>query len=93
MHTGPSAKHNHHRPVVRWLIARLALHLDVPTHAIDLTAPLAEMGVDSVRALSLAGEIEDHWDIDVDPTLVFDYPTLTHIAEFIAGTTQRELAA
>ena len=29
--------------------------------------------------------------IDVDPTLVFDYPTLTHIAEFISDATRPEL--
>ncbi|HTQ17845.1 acyl carrier protein [Mycobacterium sp.] len=70
-------------PVLGWLTSRLACHLDVPTHAIDPTLPLAEMGVDSVRALGLVGDVEAHWDIDVDPTLVFDYPTLAHIADFI----------
>jgi acyl carrier protein len=43
------------------------------------------MGVDSVHALSLVGDVEAHFDIDVDPTLIFDYPTLSHIAEFISG--------
>jgi acyl carrier protein len=45
--------------------------------------PLAEMGVDSVHAVSLVGDVELHFDIDVDPTMIFDYPTLTAIAEFI----------
>ena len=72
-----------HQSVVRWLTSRLAFHLEAPTHAIDPDIPLAEMGVDSVRALGLVGDVEAHWDIDVDPTLVFDYPTLTHIADFI----------
>ena len=93
MNAHRSATHNHH-PVVRWLTSRLAWHLEVPTHAIDPTAPLAELGVDSVRALSLVGDVEAHWDIDVDPTLVFDYPTITHIAEFISDAIKpRELVA
>jgi acyl carrier protein len=46
--------------------------------------PLAEMGVDSVHALSLVGEVEMRFDIDVDPTMIFDYPTLARIAEFIS---------
>jgi len=46
--------------------------------------PLAEMGVDSVHAVSLVGEIEAHFDIDVDPTLIFDYPTISHIAGYIS---------
>jgi acyl carrier protein len=78
MHTSPT-----NRNVLAWLTSRLAGHLEVPSHTIDPTLPLAEMGVDSVRALGLVGDVEAHWDIDVDPTLVFDYPTLAHIADFI----------
>lgn len=71
------------RPILRWVTIRLAAALDVaPT--LDPFMPLADMGVDSVHAVSLAGEIEMHFDIDVDPTLIFDYPTLSHIAEFIS---------
>jgi acyl carrier protein len=88
MHALRSARN----PVLGWLTSRLAWHLDVPTHAIDPALPLAEMGVDSVRALGLVGDVEAHWDIDVDPTLVFDYPTLAHIADFISdAVAPREL--
>ncbi|OBK76159.1 hypothetical protein A5651_06830 [Mycobacterium sp. 1274761.0] len=55
----------------------------MPATAIDPRVPLAEMGVDSVHAVSLVGDIEVYFDIDVDPTLVFDYPTLSHIADYI----------
>jgi acyl carrier protein len=44
------------------------------------------MGVDSVHALSLVGDVEARFDIDVDPTMIFDYPTLSHIAEYISTT-------
>ena len=47
--------------------------------------PLAEMGVDSVHAISLVGDVELHFDIDVDLTMIFDYPTLARIAEFIGS--------
>jgi acyl carrier protein len=78
-----------HRPMLRWLTARLASLLDVSPSTLDPMVPLAEMGVDSVHAVSLVGEIEAHFDIDVDPTLIFDYPTLSHIAEYI-GTAVAE---
>jgi acyl carrier protein len=56
--------------------------------------PLAEMGVDSVLAISLVGAIEVHYDIDVDLTMIFDYPTLSHIADFIgAAVAEQQLAA
>jgi acyl carrier protein len=73
-----------HRPILRWLTARLASSLEVSASTLDPMVPLAEMGVDSVHAVSLVGEIEAHFDIDVDPTLIFDYPTISHIAEYIS---------
>lgn len=84
-----------HRPILRWLTARLAASLGVSPTTLDPMVPLAEMGVDSVHAVSLVGEIEAHFDIDVDPTLIFDYPTLAHIAEFIstAAAEQQEAVA
>jgi acyl carrier protein len=77
------------RPILRWLIARLATYLEVSTTTIDPMVPLAEMGVDSVHAVSLVGDVEAHFDIDVDATMIFDYPTLSHIAEYI-GTAVAE---
>jgi acyl carrier protein len=83
------------RPILRWLTAQLASYLEVPATAIDPMVPLAEMGVDSVHAVSLVGDVEAHFDIDVDPTMIFDYPTLAHIAEYIdeAVAEQREAVA
>ena len=72
-----------HRMTVRWLSSRLASYLEVPAATINPMVPLAEMGVDSVHAISLVGDVEAHFDIDVDPTMIFDYPTLSHIADFI----------
>ena len=74
------------RTILRWLTTRLAVYLEVSPTTIDLMVPLAEMGVDSVHALSLVGDVEAHFDIDVDPTMIFDYPTLSHIAEYISTT-------
>jgi acyl carrier protein len=74
------------RAILRWLTARLASYLELPPTAIDPLLPLAELGVGSVHAISLVGDVEAHFDIDVDPTLVYDFPTLSLIAEFIATT-------
>jgi acyl carrier protein len=72
------------RPILRWLTTQLASYLEVPATTISPMVPLAEMGVDSVHAISLVGDVELHFDIDVDPTMIFDYPTLSGIAEFIS---------
>ena len=46
--------------------------------------PLAELGLDSVYALTLCGDIEDEYGLDVDPTIVWDYPTIRELAEGIS---------
>ena len=81
------------RTILRWLATRLAVYLEVPATTIDLMVPLAEMGVDSVHAISLVGDVEAHFDIDVDPTMIFDYPTLSHIAEYIGATVSEQQEA
>jgi acyl carrier protein len=81
------------RPILHWLTARLASYLEVSAAAIDPLRPLAEMGVDSVHAVSLVGDVEAHFDIDVDPTMIFDYPTLSHIAEYIGAAVAEQQEA
>ncbi|MCW2565607.1 MAG: acyl carrier protein [Mycobacterium sp.] len=82
------------RPILRWLTTQLASYLEVPATTIDVMVPLADMGVDSVHAISLVGDVEMHFDIDVDPTMIFDYPTLAHIAEYIStGVSEQQAAA
>ncbi|WP_063037486.1 acyl carrier protein [Nocardia pseudovaccinii] len=66
-----------------WLVTRIADYTNRAPHQVDPAVPLAELGLDSVSAVSLCGEIEDRWQLDLDPTMVFDYPTITDIAEFL----------
>ncbi len=81
------------RPILHWLTTRLGSYLGLPPTAIDPLVPLADMGVDSVHAISLVGDVEARFDIDVEPTLIFDYPTLSHIAEYIGTAVEEEQAA
>lgn len=80
------------RPILHWLTTTIASYLEVPASTINPMVPLAEMGIDSVHAVSLVGDVEMHFDIDVDPTMVFDYPTLAAIAEFIDGAAAEQQA-
>jgi acyl carrier protein len=50
------------RPILRWLTTRLGSYLDLPPTAIDPLVPLADMGVDSVHAISLVGDVEARFD-------------------------------
>jgi acyl carrier protein len=77
-------KVRHDSVLENWLLERVACYLERPIEDIDPTVPLAEFGIDSVSALSLCGDVEDHWQLEVDATLVFDYPTVADIASYLA---------
>ena len=74
----------------RWLIERVAYYLERPVDEVDPGVPLAESGMTSVSAVELCGDVEDRFQINVDPSMVFDYPTVADIAAFILVETGAE---
>ncbi|GGZ73198.1 acyl carrier protein [Streptomyces bluensis] len=70
-----------------WLADRIALYLKRSPSEIEPTVPLAEYGLDSVAALSLCGDIEEDFDLVLEPTVAWDYPTI----EALAGHLVEEL--
>jgi acyl carrier protein len=68
-----------------WLVERVADYLERAPQCVDPVVPLAELGLDSVSAVNLCGEIEDRWSLEVDPVLVFEYPTIADIAAYLAS--------
>ncbi|MFI1562096.1 acyl carrier protein [Streptomyces sp. NPDC020490] len=77
-----------------WLAERIALYLKRRPAEIDPDVPLAEYGLDSVAALSLCGDIEDDFDVMMEPTAAWDYPTVHalagHLVEELAAQTAKD---
>ena len=73
-----------------WLVDRVVAYGRVDTGTFTPETPLAELGLDSVYALTLCGDIEDEYDLDVDPTIVWDHPTIRELA---GGISERLAAA
>lgn len=67
----------------RWLIQKVASYLAMEPDRIDVDRPLAEYGLNSVYALTLCGEIEDHFGVPVEPTMAWDYPTVEAMSEYL----------
>ncbi|MBV6701503.1 acyl carrier protein [Kitasatospora aureofaciens] len=67
-----------------WLLDRIALYLKRPAESIDPTVPLAEYGLDSVCALSLCGDLEDEFGLEVEPILLWDHPTVESLTAHLA---------
>jgi acyl carrier protein len=66
-----------------WLTNRVAEYLRLPAREIDTSRQLAEYGLDSVYALALCGDIEDHLYIQVEPTVVWDHPTIDQLGGYL----------
>ncbi|MCX4750331.1 acyl carrier protein [Kitasatospora sp. NBC_01287] len=72
------------KPLQEWLLDRLSCYLERPALAIDPDVPLAEYGMDSVCALSLCGDLEEVFGLEVDQTLLWDHPTVRALLGFLA---------
>lgn len=67
--------------VREWLRGRVAAQTGRPAEEIRPDLPLSEYGLDSVYVLGLCAEIEDHYGIEVEPTVMWDHPSLDPLAE------------
>jgi acyl carrier protein len=66
-----------------WLVGHVAAYTRLPADAIDRAAPLTGYGLDSVAALSLCGDIEDEFDLVVEPTVAWDHPTVDALVAYL----------
>ncbi len=71
-----------------WLVSHLAEALHVEPEKIDVAAPFETLGLDSVTAVGMTGHLQDWLGCSVDPTVVFDYPTIETLAQHLAERTQ-----
>lgn len=47
------------------------------------SATLSELGLGSVQVLALCGDLEDELDLDIDPAVIGDYPTVESLGSFL----------
>jgi acyl carrier protein len=68
-----------------WVVAYLADLLETDEDEIDVTIPFDRYGLDSSAAVGLTGELEDWLGREVPPTLLYDYPTVESLVEYLGG--------
>jgi acyl carrier protein len=66
-----------------WLAGRVAAYVQKAPEEIKADVPLSEYGLDSVYALTLSGDIEDHLGLTLDPTLMWDHPTISALTQVL----------
>ena len=67
-----------------WCIAYLKKTVDNPSIAIGPDASFAELGLDSATSVYFTVELEEWLGTELRPELVFEYPTISALAHFIA---------
>ncbi|GHJ41943.1 acyl carrier protein [Streptomyces sp. TS71-3] len=67
--------------VIEWLRGRVAAQTGRAAEEIAPDVPLNNYGLDSVYVLGLCAEIEDHYGIEVEPTIMWDNTSLAPLAD------------
>ena len=70
-----------------WIVSYLAQLLEIDPDEVNVTIPFDRYGLDSSVAIGLTGDLEDWLGIKLDPTLLYDYPTIEGLAQHISTET------
>ncbi|MEL6489997.1 MAG: acyl carrier protein [Cyanobacteria bacterium J06634_6] len=67
-----------------WIVSYISDLLEVSADEIDTEISFDRYGLDSSAAIGLTGDLEDWLGKEVDPTLLYDYPTVEGLVEYLA---------
>ena len=62
--------------VTRFLRERIAARTGVPLDEVVETSVLVDLGLQSLDAVLVCGEVEDAFNIELDPSAIFEHDTL-----------------
>jgi acyl carrier protein len=69
----------------RWLRKLVGDLLQIPAEQINVAERLERYGLDSMTALSVVDSLERHLGRELDPTLLYDHPTIRALARHLLG--------
>ncbi|MEL6853899.1 MAG: acyl carrier protein [Cyanobacteria bacterium J06607_13] len=69
--------------VQAWIVSYLADLLEISADELETDVPFDTYGLDSSAAIGLTGDLEDWLGQSVDPTLLYDYPTVDALVAYL----------
>ena len=72
--------------LVEWIAGWLRTELGAPEGPLELTVPFTRFGMDSVHALMMTGDLEEHLGRRLSPTVTWDHPTVDALSSHLSGT-------
>ncbi len=67
-----------------WLVSYLAELLEIEPDEIDVRITFERYGLDSSAAVIMTGDLEEWLGYELDPTLIYDYPTIEALARHLS---------
>ncbi|WP_107666513.1 AMP-binding protein [Cyanothece sp. BG0011] len=72
------------RDIQDWLVTYFSKILNKKPQNLSINTPLANYGLDSVIGIELIEALEKWLNIEIEPTIYYDYPTIKALAEGLA---------
>jgi len=80
-----SPPHRSAAEIQDWMVTYIARELGIPPEQVDVSVPFEHFALDSATAIGMTGELETWAGCRIDPTVVYDYPTIQDMAQYLAG--------
>jgi acyl carrier protein len=71
--------------IAKWLREYLAKKLEVEESKVDPTVPFVELGIDSMTAVVMTGDLGDWLGFDIEPSQLFEFPTVSEFAARVSA--------
>ena len=72
------------KDIENWLVDYLANLLKLNHEEIDVKIPFQRFGVDSLLLVTMVSHLEEWLEIEILPTIMYDYPTIKTLSEYLA---------
>ncbi|MBM0274314.1 acyl carrier protein [Micromonospora tarensis] len=73
------------RGIEDWLVKQIAIRQDIDPEEIDVDASFIANGLTSAASVALVGDLAKMLGVTLSETLTWEYPTISALAEHVAG--------
>lgn len=70
--------------ISEWIVDYMSDLLEIEPDEVDVETTFARYGLDSSAAVILTGDLGNWLGKEIEPTVMYDYPTIAKLAEYVA---------
>ena len=71
--------------IQEWIVAYIGELLEIDPEEVEITVPFDTYGLDSSAAVMLTGDLESWLKTEIEPTLLYDYPTVEALVKHLSS--------